>query len=223
MRSVCRPTRTGALWPSSPQTPTPTPMSSAMSLPIVLTRDSTCMADNDGVSDDARLLRPLQAAGCNYRIAFGPRAGQKVLAVQGTMPGETDFKQSLCAESNGFSLHAAVSCCADDRHALEQPCRYITCPALDYERVRAAAVGQGVLKLKTSWRDGTTHLVMSPLEFMQRMARLCADAGCTWAASTECWRERPLQGDQFTMGNAGKGSAQAGGDLGNRSFSLPLP
>jgi hypothetical protein len=29
-----------------------------------------------------------------------------------------------------------------------------------------------VLELKTPWRDGTTHLVMSPLEFMQRMAAL---------------------------------------------------
>jgi len=29
-----------------------------------------------------------------------------------------------------------------------------------------------VLKLKTPWRDGTTHLVMSPLEIMQRLAAL---------------------------------------------------
>jgi hypothetical protein len=29
-----------------------------------------------------------------------------------------------------------------------------------------------VLKLKTPWRDGTTHLVMSPLEFVQRLAAL---------------------------------------------------
>ena len=29
-----------------------------------------------------------------------------------------------------------------------------------------------MLKLKTAWRDGTTHLVMSPLEFMQRLAAL---------------------------------------------------
>ncbi len=28
------------------------------------------------------------------------------------------------------------------------------------------------LKLKTPWRDGTTHLVMSPLEFMQRLTAL---------------------------------------------------
>jgi hypothetical protein len=32
--------------------------------------------------------------------------------------------------------------------------------------------GQVELKLKTPWRDGTTHLVMSPLEFMQRLAAL---------------------------------------------------
>jgi len=33
--------------------------------------------------------------------------------------------------------------------------------------VQTNAAGQVVLKLKTPWRDGTTHLVMSPLEFMQ--------------------------------------------------------
>jgi hypothetical protein len=36
----------------------------------------------------------------------------------------------------------------------------------------AAPAGQVELKLKTPWRDGTTHLVMSPLEFMQRLAAL---------------------------------------------------
>ena len=32
--------------------------------------------------------------------------------------------------------------------------------------------GQVVLKLKTPYRDGTSHLVISPLEFMQRLAAL---------------------------------------------------
>ena len=59
--------------------------------------------------------------GSAYRIAFGPRAGHKVLALQGAMPRETDFKQTLCADMQGFSLHAAVRCGADDRQALEHP------------------------------------------------------------------------------------------------------
>ena len=120
----------------------------------------------------ARMLRALQAAACTYRIAFGPRAGQKVLTLQGVMPRDTDFKQNLCADMQGFSLHAAVRCGTDERQALEQLCRYITRPALANERVQTNAAGQAVLKLKTPWRDGTTHLVMSPLEFMQRLAAL---------------------------------------------------
>ena len=32
--------------------------------------------------------------------------------------------------------------------------------------------GQVVLKLKTAYRNGTTHIVMSPMEFMQRLAAL---------------------------------------------------
>jgi Putative transposase len=51
-------------------------------------------------------------------------------------------------------------------------CRYITSPALANDRVKISAKGQVELKLKTPWRDGTTHHVMSPLEFMQRLAVL---------------------------------------------------
>ena len=143
---------------------------------LVEEESSTYMADSDGDSDgdldEARVLRPLQAAACTYRIAFGPRAGQKVLTVQGAMPRAGDFKQTLCADVDGFSLHAAVRSGADDRQALEQLCRHITRPAVANERVQTNAAGQMVLRLKTPWRGATTHLVMSPLEFMQRLAAL---------------------------------------------------
>ena len=57
--------------------------------------------------DHARTLRPLQAAACTYRIAFGPRVGQKVLTLQGAMPREPGFKQSLCANEGGFRFGAS--------------------------------------------------------------------------------------------------------------------
>lgn len=116
---------------------------------LVEEEGSTNTANNDSDLDEARTLSPLQAAECTYRIAFGPRAGQKLLTVQGAMPRDADFKQTLCADSHGFSLHTAVRCCADDRHALEQRYRYITLPALANERVQTNAAGQVVLKLKT--------------------------------------------------------------------------
>ena len=96
------------------------------------------------------MRRPMQAAAGTCRIAFGPRTGQKVLTLQGAMPREKDFKQSLCADIDGFSLHAAVRCAADDRQALEQLCRYITRPALANEGVQTNAAGQVVLKLKAT-------------------------------------------------------------------------
>ena len=159
---------------------------------LVEEQGQTYMADDDGDSDEARVLRPLQAAACTYRIAFGPRAGQKVLTVQGTMPRDTDFKQSLCADIDGFSLHAAVRCGAGDRQALEQLCRYITRPALANERVQTNAAGQVVLKLKTSWRDGTTHLLMSPLEFMQRLAARATEGRPTGARAQTQAAPHPL-------------------------------
>jgi hypothetical protein len=88
------------------------------------------------------------------------------------MPRETAARQPLCADIDGFSLHAAVRVEAHDRKRLERLCRYITRPALSDERVQLNAAGQVELRLKTQWRDGTTHLMMSPLEFMQRLAAL---------------------------------------------------
>ena len=96
---------------------------------LVDEEDSTYMVDNVGDSDEARTLRPLQAAACTCRIAFGPRAGHKVLTLQGAMPRQTEFNQTLCVDIDGCSLRAAVRCEADDRQALKQLCRYIARPA----------------------------------------------------------------------------------------------
>jgi hypothetical protein len=88
------------------------------------------------------------------------------------MPREGTAQQPLCADIDGFSLHAAVQVESHDRKPLEQLCRYITRPALSDEQVQLDAAGRLELKLKTPWRDGTTHLVMTPLVFMQRVAVL---------------------------------------------------
>ncbi|MGH8472943.1 MAG: transposase, partial [Gammaproteobacteria bacterium] len=128
----------------------------------------TYLADPD--PDSA--LGPLQAAACTYRIAFGPRAGQKVLSLQ-TVPTQGPPPASVrCVSEQGFSLHAEVRCAAHQRKKLEHLCRYITRPAVANERLTLNRAGQVVLTLKTPYRDGTTHIVMSPLEFMQRLAAL---------------------------------------------------
>lgn len=59
-----------------------------------------------------------------------------------------------------------------DCKRLEQLRRYMRRPALFDKRAQLKEAGQVELKLKTPWRDGMTHLVMAPLELMQRLAAL---------------------------------------------------
>ena len=132
-------------------------------------------------------------ASCTYRIALGPRAGQKVLSLQ-SLPSTSERSTGgsrcihaipgLCANAHGFSLvaglrgglgpgpHAAVRCGTEQRKQLEHLCRYITRPAIANERLKRNSAGQVVLQLKSAYKDGTTQVVMSPLEFMQRLAAL---------------------------------------------------
>ena len=79
---------------------------------------------------------------------------------------------TLCADAHGFSLHAGVRSGAHQRKELERLCRYITRPAIANERLKRNGAGDVVLQLKSAYRDGTTHIKMSPLEFMQRLAAL---------------------------------------------------
>jgi len=58
------------------------------------------------------------------------------------------------------------------RKQLERLCRYITRPSIANERLKRNRAGHVVLQLKSPWRDGTTRIVMSPLELMQRLAAL---------------------------------------------------
>jgi hypothetical protein len=87
------------------------------------------LAQPDADGEDARKLRPLQAAAITYCIAFGHRAGQNVLILGGAMPREATASQPLWADIDGFSMHAAVRVEAHDRKRLEQLCRGITRPA----------------------------------------------------------------------------------------------
>ena len=51
-------------------------------------------------------------------------------------------------------------------------CRYITRPAIANERLKRNRAGQLVLRLKSAYRDCTTHIVISPLQFVQHLAAL---------------------------------------------------
>jgi hypothetical protein len=84
------------------------------------------------------------------------------------------------ADSKSMPLRAALTALAPCGAALargsacrlKQLCRYITRPAIANERLKRNRAGQVVLQLKSPYKDGTTHIVMEPLEFMERLAAL---------------------------------------------------
>jgi hypothetical protein len=63
----------------------------------------TWLADPNADGDEARTLRPLQVAAITYRIAFGPRAGQKVLTLRGAMARFGLARELLCSDIDGNS------------------------------------------------------------------------------------------------------------------------
>ncbi|MCP3880294.1 MAG: transposase, partial [Sulfitobacter sp.] len=68
---------------------------------LVEEQDMIFMAETE--TDTA--LGPLQSAACTYRIAFGPRAGQKVLSLQSVPRFDAQPTKQRCANAQGFSLH----------------------------------------------------------------------------------------------------------------------
>lgn len=105
---------------------------------------------------------------------MGERKGKRVrrLGALQAEDFESSLKGPLCATSVGFSLHAAVYCAPWDRGKLEKLCRYISRPAVAEERLEMKPSGDIILKLKTKYSDGTTHLLFSGLEFVEKLAAL---------------------------------------------------
>jgi len=70
----------------------------------------------------------------------------------------------LCSRSIGVE--------ADQRAKLERPARYVSRPPVSVERLTLTAQGQVRYRLKTPYRDGTTDIVLEPLDFLARLAAL---------------------------------------------------
>jgi hypothetical protein len=124
----------------------------------------------DWVPDSS--LDHLQAASVSYRIAIGPQAGRKALTLYSVPPVEEAPNHPLLARRAGFSLHAATVCEAHQRSRLERLCRYITRPPIATKRLSVDHRGRVVYRYKQPFRDGSTHVVLEPLDFMARLAAL---------------------------------------------------
>jgi hypothetical protein len=106
-----------------------------------------------------------------YRIAVGPQRGRKVFTLQ-TLPACDDSFGDEVGKVAGFSLHAGVAAGAHERKKLERLCRYISRPAISEKRLSLTPNGNVRYQLKTPYRDGTTHVIFEPVDFIARLAAL---------------------------------------------------
>jgi hypothetical protein len=67
---------------------------------------------------------------------------------------------------------AGIDIAPHQRPKLERLCRYVTRPPVATERMALTSTGHVRYALKTPYRDGTTHIVLEPLDFMARLAAL---------------------------------------------------
>ncbi len=141
--------------------------------------------------EPAGALEQLAGAAVRYRIAVGPMAGRKTMTLHSpdAVSGEHLSVKALTAARDGFSLNAAVACEAHQREKLERLCRYASRGPIALERLSIDGDGLVVYELKHPFRDGTTHVLFEPLDFIAWPSPLwCRARGLIWCATMDCSR-----------------------------------
>jgi hypothetical protein len=131
------------------------------------------LTSSAGSEEDQDAIHHLLGSSITYRIAVGPQQGRKVFTLQTLPDCESDNSSpATVGKTAGFSLHAGVATQANEREKLERLCRYITRPAVSANRMSLTRNGQLRYELKTPWRNGTTHIIFEPLDFIARLVSL---------------------------------------------------
>jgi hypothetical protein len=139
------------------------------------------LADTTGLFQpdvDTELHLPAMAGSITQRIAFGPRAGQPVQRLRTADSQEKwpDPEQLIlgprCASFGGYNLHANTSIAGNNKVGLEKLLGYAARGPISDERLERIGENTIQVRLKTPWKDGTTHLVFSLSEFIEKLVAL---------------------------------------------------
>ncbi len=135
------------------------------------------MSADDPLVQDAAALAACYEGAVTQRVGLGPMRGRPVIKLGvplarhlATVQERIERGGQLCASVDGFDLHGRVAFGAQQRERLEELVRYCARPPLANDRLEKHADGHYLLKLKTRWRDGTTHLQFEPIELLERLA-----------------------------------------------------
>jgi hypothetical protein len=124
----------------------------------------------DNLASDEPALAVISQASVRRLVATGPRRGLPIRRLgRAARPLERAITGRRCAQVEGLNLHANVRVAANDRAGLETLCRYMGRPPLSADRLTEVSDGNVALRLKRPWSDGTTHLLFSATELIEKL------------------------------------------------------
>jgi len=117
-------------------------------------------------------MAAIAAASLRKMVATGGRKGLPVRRLKAGEWPTSRLMGNRCAEVQGFNIHANVRLDGNNRQGLEALCRYVGRPPLSDARLKEREDGNLSLRLKRAWSDGTTHLLLSPGELIEKLIPL---------------------------------------------------
>jgi hypothetical protein len=87
-------------------------------------------------------------------------------------PTDEDVARVARAEVAGFNVHANTCARANDRARIEHLVKYLARPPIAQDRLTELPDGRLALRFKQQWRDGTSHVVFTPHELIEKLILL---------------------------------------------------
>jgi len=137
----------------------------------LLQRRGVLENEYDELAEEEPILAGMTSASIMGLVSTGDRAGRRVRRVLSD-PSDAVRTGPLCYASSGFSLHAATRIEGGNKAGLERLCNYVARPPLAQGSLQKLSAEEYAFKLKTPWSDGTTHLILSPMELIEKLAAL---------------------------------------------------
>ena len=130
-------------------------------------------APAEGSQDQASIEAMCQGASVQYRLALGAMPGRRVRRIGslGFIGEQPMADGELSAVIAGYSLHANTYVHKNNRTELERLCRYVLRPPVSEERIEIRGTS-AVYKLKSQWNDGTSSILLSGTEFIEKLVAI---------------------------------------------------
>lgn len=125
---------------------------------------------NDESSERRSLLLAYYRASIGTVRALGEQAGKPLMRVISEPVKSYEEREERSV--SGFNLHASRAIQAEDRFGLEQLLRYMGRPPISENRLSQSSDGRLVLRFKKPWSDGTSAIILTPTEFLERLTSL---------------------------------------------------